>query len=157
MPTMQVGTGAFTFTGGLLFSHRYADFWFHYMASYTSMLENGDDYKFGDTSRFGAAVHYTPNYDFLIGLEVDGAYAAKDRYQGSSVDSTGGFRSNLSGVAEWKFMTALGGTLSVRGSGGVPIYENLNYYRVGQSDKAKLGGGYFVSGSINFSRRFPVF
>ena len=157
MPALQIGTGAFTFTGGLLFSHRYADFWFHYLTSYTAVLENDDDYKFGDTSRFGVAVHYTPNYDLMLGLEIDAAYAAKDRYQGSSVNNTGGLRSNLAGVAEWKFLTAIGGTFSVRGSGGVPIYENLNYNTVGQSYKAKLGGGYFVSGSINFSRRFPVF
>ena len=157
MPALQIGTGAFTFTGGLLFSHRYKDFWFHYLTNYTTMLENGDDYKFGDTSRFGAAVHYTPNYDLMIGLEVDGAYAAKDRYQDSDVNNTGGFRSNLSGVAEWRFLTALGGNFSVRGSGGVPIYEDLNHYTVGQSEKVKLGGGYFVSGMINFSRRFPLF
>jgi len=157
MPGLQLGTGAFAFTGGLLFSHRYKDFWFHYLASYTAMLENGDDYKFGDTTRFGAAVHYTPNYDFMIGLEIDGAYSAKDKYLDMNVDNTGGFRSNLSGVAEWKFLTAMGGTFSVRGSGGVPIYEDLNHYRVGLGEKVKLGGGYFASGTVNFSRRFPVF
>ncbi len=157
MPGMQIGTGAFNFTGGLLFSHRYKDFWFHYLASYTAMLENGDDYKFGDTTRLGAAVHYTPNYDIMLGLEIDGAYAAKDRYLDQNQDSTGGFKSNLSGVAEWKFLTAMGGTFSVRGSGGVPIYEDLNHYAVGASEKVKLGGGYFVSGTVNFSRRFPEF
>ncbi len=157
MPSLQLGTGAFAFTGGLLFSHRYKDFWFHYLASYTAMLENGDDYKFGDTTRFGAAVHYTPNYDIMMGIEIDGAYSAKDKYLDINVDNTGGFRSNLSGVAEWKFLSAMGGTFSVRGSGGAPIYENLYHYKVGQSEKVKLGGGYFVSGTINFSRRFPLF
>ena len=157
MPGLQIGTDAFSFTGGLLFSHRFKDFWFHYLASYTTMLENGDDYKFGDTTRFGAALHYTPNYDIMLGLEIDGAYMAKDRYLSQDMNSTGGFKSNLTGVAEWKFMTALGGTFSVRGSGGVPIYEDLNHYAVGASEKVKLGGGYFASGSINFSRRFPTF
>ena len=157
MPGLQIGTGAFSFTGGLLFSHRFKDLWFHYLASYTTMLENSDDYKFGDTTRFGAAIHYTPNYDIMIGLEIDGALAAKDRYLSQNMDSTGGFKSNITGVAEWKFMTALGGTFSVRGSGGVPIYEDLNHYSVGASEKAKLGGGYFASGTINFSRRFPLF
>ena len=157
MPGLQIGTDAFSFTGGLLFSHRFKDFWFHYLASYTTMLENNDDYKFGDTTRFGAALHYTPNYDIMLGLEIDGAYMAKDRYLDQDMNSTGGFKSNLTGVAEWKFMTAMGGTFSVRGSGGVPIYEDLNHYAVGASEKVKLGGGYFVSGSINYSRRFPVF
>ncbi|MBW4056842.1 MAG: hypothetical protein HIU83_15880 [Proteobacteria bacterium] len=157
MPGMQLGTDAFSFTAGLLFSNRFKDFWFHYLASYTTMLENGDDYKFGDTTRFGAAVHYTPNYDIMLGLELDGAYAAKDRCLGQNMNSTGGFKSNLTGVVEWKFMTAMGGTFSVRGSGGVPIYEDLNHYAVGASEKAKLGGGYFVSSTVNFSRRFPLF
>jgi nitrous oxide reductase accessory protein NosL len=157
MPGLQVGTDTFSFTGGLLFSHRYQNFWFHYLASYTTMLKNSDEYRFGETSRFGAAVHYTPNYDLMIGLELDAAYAGKDEYLNIDVDSTGGFRSNLTGVAEWRFLTALGGNFSVRASGGVPVYENLNSYRVGLSEKVKAGGGYFVSGTINFSRRFPLY
>lgn len=156
MPGLHTGTGAFTFTGGLLFSHRYKNLWFHYMASYTAMPENNDDYKFGDTTRFGAAVHYTPNYNLMAGIEIDAAYSAKDKYLSISVDNTGGFRSNVSAVAEWKFLTGLGGTFSLRASGGVPVYEDLNHYRVGEMEKAKLGGGYFASGTINFSRRFPV-
>jgi len=154
MPGLQNSTGAFTFTGGLLFSHRYKDFWFHYLASYTRMLENNDDYKFGDTTRFGAAIHYTPTYDLMAGIEIDGAYQAKDEYLNADVNNTGGFRSNLTGVAEWKFLTAFGGNFSVRASGGVPIYENLNHYSTGGSEKVKLGGGYFATGTINFSRRF---
>jgi hypothetical protein len=155
MPGLQNGTGAFTFTGGLLFSNRYKDFWFHSMASYTTLLENGKDYKFGDTPRFGAAVHYTPAYYFMAGLEIDNAYSAKDKYRGDKVNNTGGFRSNLSGVTEWKFLTALGGNFSLRLCGGVPVYENLRHYRVGQSEKAKLGGGYFFTAMINFGRRIP--
>ena len=157
MPGMQIGNGAFTFTGGLLFSHRYKNLWFHYMASYTSMLENRDDYKFGDTTRFGAAMHYTPNYDLMAGLEIDGAYATKDKYLGVDADNTGGFRSTLSAVTEWKFLTAFGGTFSMRASGGIPIYEDLNHYSMGQKEMTKLGGGYFATGMINFSKRFSVY
>jgi len=156
MPGMQTGNGAFTFTGGLLFSHRYKNLWFHYMASYTAMSENGDDYKFGDITRLGAAVHYTPNYDLMAGLETDGTYSAKDKYAGDNVDNTGGFRSNISAVTEWKFLTAFGGTFSVRASGGIPLYEDLNHYSMGAAEKVKLGGGYFVTGTINFSKRFQV-
>jgi nitrous oxide reductase accessory protein NosL len=156
MPGLQNGTGAFTFTGGVLFSHRYKDFWFHYLASYTAMLENGDDYKFGDLTRFGAAIHYTPTYDVMAGIEVDGSYQAKDKYLDANVDNTGGFRSNVAVVGEWKFLTAFGGNFSVRASGGIPIYEDFNHYRVGQSEKVKVGGGYFATGTINFSRRFQI-
>jgi nitrous oxide reductase accessory protein NosL len=156
MPGLQNGIGAFTFTGGLLYSHRYKDFWFHYMASYTGMLENGDDYKFGDQTRLGFAIHYTPNYNVMAGIEMDAAYQAKDKYLDANVDNTGGFRSNLAAVGEWKFFTAFGGNFSVRASGGIPIYEDINHYRVGQSEKVKLGGGYFTTGTINFSKRLSV-
>lgn len=155
MPGLQLGTGTYSFTGGLLFSHRYKDFWFHYLASYTTTRENDDEYRFGDTKRFGAAIHYTPNYDIMLGLEIDGAHSEKDRYLDDNLDSTGGFRSNLTGVAEWKFLTAMGGTFSARVSGGAPIYEDLNHYKVGNSEKAKLGGGYYYGATISFSRRFP--
>jgi nitrous oxide reductase accessory protein NosL len=157
MSGLQNGAGAFTFTGGLLFSHRYKDFWFHYLAGYTGVFENGDDYKFGDTTRLGAAVHYTPSYSVMAGIEVDCAWAAKDRYLDMDVDNTGGFRSNLTGVAEWKFLTAFGGNFSIRASGGGPIYEDLNHYSVNGSEKVKVGGGYFVTGTVNFSKRLSVF
>ena len=157
MPGLQTGIGAFTFTGGMLFSHRYKNLWFHYMASYTDVPENGDDYKFGDTARFGAALHYTPNYNFVAGLEIDAANSAKDKYQDIKVDSTGGFRSNITAVADWRFLTAFGGNFSIRAFGGIPIYENLNHFKMGMMEKAKMGGGYFAAGMINFSKRFPIF
>jgi len=155
MPGLQIGTGAFSFTGGLLFSHRFRDLWFLYQGSYTAALENSDKYKFGNTTRFGAAIHYTPTYDIMVGLEVDGAYYEKDRYQSADLGNTGGFRSNVAGVIDWKFLTALGGTFSVRGSGGIPIYEDLNHDRVGLMERTKMGGGYFASIMLNFNRRFP--
>ena len=156
MPGLQTGAGAFSFTGGLLFSHRFKDLWFHYQGSYSAMLENPDFYKFGDIPRLGAAVHYTPTYDFMVGVEVDGAWYGKDRYQSADLHNTGGFRSNVAGVIDWKFITALGGNFSIRASGGIPIYEDINHERVGLMEKTKMGGGYFVSLMLNFSRRFPI-
>jgi len=156
MPGLQTGTGAVALTGGLLFSQRYKDVWFHYVASYSGAFENSDDYKFGGVARIGAAVHYTPNYNFMAGLEIDANHIGKDRYQGADIGNTGGFRSNAAAVADWKFLTALGGNFSVRLSGGVPIYEDLNHYTAGMAEKVKLGGGYFVNGVVSFKKRFPV-
>jgi hypothetical protein len=153
MPGLQNGAGTFIFTGGLLFSQRLRDFWLHYQAAYTAGLKNPDDYRFGDTTRLGLALHYTPTYDFMVGLEVDGLYFAKDQYRGDALDNTGGFRSNLAGVVDWKFLTAFGGNFSLRAWGGVPLYEDLNHATVGRMEKAKMGGGYFASISINFNRR----
>jgi nitrous oxide reductase accessory protein NosL len=157
MPGLQTGAGAFSFTGGLLFSHRYRNFWFHYLTSYTARFENGDGYRFGDTTHIGAAAHYTPNYDLMAGLELDATYAAKDKYQGDNVGNTGGFGSSLTGVVDWKFLTALGGNFSVRVTAGIPIYEDLNHYNIGAMEKVKLGGGYFGTAMVSFKRRFPVF
>jgi hypothetical protein len=131
-----------------------ADFWLHSMASYTAGLENSEDFKFGDTTRFGAAFHYTPNYDLMTGIELDGAYYQKDEFKGSDVGNSGGFRSNVAATAQWRFLTALGGNFSVRVTGGVPIYEDINHFKVGQSEKVKMGGGYFVNAMVSFNRRF---
>lgn len=157
MPGLQIGTGALSFTGGLLFSHRFHSLWFHYQGSYTAALENGENYEFGDVTRFGAAVHYTPTYDLMLGIEADAVYYGKDRYQSKNLSNTGGFRSNVAGVIDWKFLTALGGTFSIRGSGGIPVYEDLNHDRVGLMERAKMGGGYFASVMLNFNRRFPFY
>lgn len=154
MPGLQLGNGSFSLTGGLLFSHRYKDLWLHYQASYSAVLENSDHYKFGDLTRLGAAFHYTPTYDVMAGIELDGTWYTKDQYQGASIDSTGGFRSNIAGVVDWKFLTGLGGNFSLRLTGGIPIYEDLNHSAVGLVEKAKMGGGYFVSLMLNFNRRF---
>jgi nitrous oxide reductase accessory protein NosL len=154
MPGLQLGNGSFSLTGGLLFSHRYKDLWLHYQASYTAILENPDHYKFGDLTRLGAAFHYTPTYDLMAGIELDGTWYAKDQYQSAAIDSTGGFRSNIAGVVDWKFLTGLGGNFSLRLTGGIPIYEDLNHAAVGPVEKAKMGGGYFVSLMLNFNRRF---
>jgi hypothetical protein len=156
-PGLQTGTGAVSVLGGLLFSHRYKDLWFHYLASYTANFENGDDYKFGNLARAAAAVHYTPNYDFMAGLEIDFNHTEKDEFGNAKVGNTGGDRSTLSAVADWKFLTALGGNFSIRVTGGLPIYEDLNHYSMGMMEKAKLGGGYFANVLLSFKRRYPVY
>jgi nitrous oxide reductase accessory protein NosL len=156
MPGLQLGPEAFTYTGGLLYSHRYKQFWLHCLTSYTVKLENDDDYQFGNEARLGAALHYTPNYDLMIGLELDAVDRAKNEIKDSKVGNTGGFRSAVTGIVEWRFLTALGGNFNLRLSGGVPIYEDLNHDRVGAMEKVQLGGGYFANIMINFKRRFPA-
>lgn len=153
-PGMQLGTGDFSGTAGLLFSNRINELWFHYMVSYTANLENSDDYKFGDVTRVGAALHYTPNYDLMLGVEVDGAEYGKNEYQGINKDNTGGFRSYLNGVVSWRFLTALGGNFNLKVSGGIPLYEDMNHYKTGNMENAQLGGGYMYSAMISFKRRF---
>jgi nitrous oxide reductase accessory protein NosL len=156
-PGLQLGTGSFTGTAGLVFSNRVSNFWFHYLLSHTFRFENSDDYEFGDVTRFGAAIHYTPNYDFLFGLEVDGADFASNEFEGHEVGNTGGFRSYLTGVTSWRFLTALGGNFNLRIAAGVPIYEDMDHYTMGSMEKVQLGGGYFANAMISFKRRFPMY
>ena len=56
MPGLQLGTGSVNLGGGLLGSARFGDFWLHGEVSYLVNRENGDDYKFGDVGKVGAAI-----------------------------------------------------------------------------------------------------
>ena len=153
-PGLQIGTGDFTFGGGLLYSYRYDDFWFHTMAGYTHILENSDDFKFGDQTRFGVALHYTPSYEFMIGVETDAVYYDKNEINNIEVGNSGGMRSMLTGVASWRFLTALGGNFDLRLTAGIPLYEDLNHAAQMGMETVQLGGGWFGSLSISFKRRF---
>ncbi len=152
-PGMQTGRGDFSFTAGILYSQRMGNFWLHSSLTYNHSLENSDDYQFGDVTSLGAAIHYTPNYDLLVGLEIDGSEYSKNEYQGVKQDNTGGFRSFATAVVNWKFLTALGGNFSVKGTYGVPIYEDMNHYTNSGMEKVQMGGGYMSSVSISFKRR----
>ncbi len=154
MSGLQIGTGDFTGTAGALFSQRINNFWFHYQLSYTYKLENSDDYKFGDVVKFGTAAHYTPNYDLMLGLELDGTEYAKNEKNGTKVENSGGFRSYVTAVGNYRFLTALGGNFNLKLSGSLPIYEDMNHYTSMGVEKVQLGGGYIASGMLSFKRRF---
>ncbi len=153
-PGMQTGHGALAATAGMLYSQRMGDFWLHSSLSYKHFLENSDDYQFGDLTRTAAALHYTPNYNTLVGVEIDANWWSKNEYRGVKQDNTGGFRAFATAIASWKFLTALGGNFSAKGTYGVPVYEDMNHYRAGMAENAQMGGGYMSSISLNFKRRF---
>ncbi len=156
-PGLQLGTGDLTFGGGLLYTYRYEDFWLHSMARYTHKLENSDKFKFGDESRFGIALHYTPNYDLMFGIETDVVHYDENENMGVEVGNSGGWRSYITGVASWRFLTALGGNFNLRLMGGLPIYEDLNdTIKMGQ-EAVQMGGGWFCSLAISFNRRYSPF
>jgi len=146
MPGLQLGTGSVDLGGGLLGSVRFGDFWLHGEASYLVNRENGDDYKFGDVSKLGAALHYTPNYDLMLGLELDATDTGKNENFGVKVQNSGGRAVMLTGVASWRFLSALGGNFSLNGSYGLPLYEDVNLYG--------LGTEYVATAMLNFKHRF---
>jgi nitrous oxide reductase accessory protein NosL len=153
-PGLQIGSGDFTFGGGLLYTYRFSDLWLHTMASYTHKLENSDNYKFGDESRLGLALHYTPNYDWMFGVETDWVHFDRNEWNGTDVGNSGGVRSNLTGVASWRFLTALGGNFNLRLTAGLPLYEDLNHATKMGMETVQLGGGWSGSLSVSFKRRF---
>jgi len=145
MPGLQLGTGTLGFYGGLLASARYGDFWIHSEASYTVMPENSDDYDFGDIAKIGIAVHYTPNPDFMIGLETDYTDTRKNELNGVDVGNSGGKKAFATAITNWRFLTALGGNFNLKVAAGVPYYEDVNDYG--------LGSNYFVNAMLSFKCR----
>ncbi|WP_169309098.1 nitrous oxide reductase accessory protein NosL [Desulforhopalus sp. IMCC35007] len=153
-PGLQTGTGDFTFTGGLLYTYRFKKAWLHSKIAYTHKLENSDDYKFGDETRFGLALHYTPNYDTMLGVEADATYYDNNELNSVDIGNSGGWRSNVAGVASYRFLTALGGNFDLKLAVGIPVYEDLNHGTMMGQDTVQLGGGWFGSLSVSFKRRF---
>jgi hypothetical protein len=125
--------------------------------------ENSDDYKFGDIFTAGAALHYTPNYDLMLGIESDASYIWKNEDDGDSIGNTGGTRVNLAFVFDWRFLNGFGGNFKLRGAAGLPIYEDLNYKDMVNPmsrqpfDQVQLGGGYFANLAITWTTRFNPF
>ncbi len=158
-PGMQQGAGTPTYLGGLLYSQKWESFWFHGQALYRVSAANNSDYKFGDELQGGIAVHYTPHYDIMLGLEMDVSNTMKNEDRGIQIGNTGGTRSNLAFVFDWRFLNAFGGNLNLRGSVGLPVYEDLNsqdFQNAAGSTytQTQLGEGFFASLVINFNTRF---
>lgn len=157
-PALQLGKGTATFRGGLLYSQRWKDWWLHSMAVYEVNPENGDNYAFGDVATVGVGLHYTPNYNWMIGVEMDAIYQEKNSDHGFLIGNTGGTQSNIAFVTDYRFVNAFGGNFKLRSSIGLPIYEDLNYKNVRnaagrQFQQVQLGDGFFVNVAIQWTFR----
>jgi nitrous oxide reductase accessory protein NosL len=156
-PGLQLGKGSATFTGGPLYSQRWKDFWLHLSALYTVNPENDDDFAYGDVLSGGLAFHYTPNYDWMVGIEMDANYAWKNQDRGFKVGNSGGTAVNLAFVSDYRFLNAFGGNFKLRTSIGLPIYEDLNYQNGisprGQFKQVQLGDGFFANIAIGWNFR----
>ena len=154
---LQLGKGTATFTGGLLYSQRWKDFWLHTSALYTANPENDDDYAYGDVVTGGVALHYTPNYNLMFGVELDASYTAESQYRGFDIGNSGGTVTNLAFVSDYRFLNAFGGNFKLRGSIGLPIYEDLYSKKLksarGDYQQVQLGDGFFVNASIVWTFR----
>lgn len=154
---LQLGKGTATFTGGMLYSQRWKDFWLHTSALYNVNPKNDDTFAFGDVATVGLALHYTPNYDWMIGVEVDASYTEKNQDRGAKIGNSGGTATNLAFVSDYRFLNALGGNFKLRGSVGLPIYEDLNSQKAknarGQFEQVQLGEGFFGNLSVIWTFR----
>ncbi|MCD2450592.1 nitrous oxide reductase accessory protein NosL [Methylicorpusculum oleiharenae] len=147
-PALQLGKDTATFTGGLLYSQRWKALWLHTTALYTVNPKNDENFAFGDVANIGLGLHYTPNYDLMLGVEIDASYIEKNEDRGYKIGNSGGTVTNLAFVSDWRFMNAFGGNFKLRGSVGLPIYEDLNsreiVNRAGQTfTQVQLGDGFF--------------
>ncbi|WKJ92148.1 nitrous oxide reductase accessory protein NosL [Methylomonas montana] len=155
---LQQGKGTATFTGGLLYSQRWKDIWLHASALYNANPENDDHYKYGDVVTGGLALHYTPNYDLMLGIEIDSNYTQKSEDLGNKVANSGGLATNLAFVGDYRFLNAFGGNFKLRGSVGLPIYEDLNSFRIalpGNNYRTQVqpGEGFFGNIAIQWTFR----
>lgn len=154
---LQLGKGTATFTGGMLYSQRWKDFWFHSSALYTVNPENDDDFAYGDVVNGAIALHYTPTYNLMVGIEMDASYAAENQYRGFDIGNSGGTTTNLAFVSDYRFLNAFGGNFKLRGSIGMPIYEDLNskksFNSRGTQEQVQLGNGFFANASIVWTFR----
>jgi hypothetical protein len=112
----------------VLSSIRFGDFWVHSELSSLINRENSDNYNFGDVTKLGAALHYTPNYDVMLGLELDATNTGKNEFNGVTMDNSGGQAVTLTAVGSWRYLSALGGNFTVNGSYGQPLYQDVNWY-----------------------------
>jgi nitrous oxide reductase accessory protein NosL len=156
-PGLQLGKGVATFTGGMLYSQRWKDFWVHTTALYNVNPENSDNYAFGDVASAGLALHYTPNYNWMVGIEMDASYTEKNQDLRSKIGNTGGTVTNLAFVSDYRFLNAFGGNFKLRGSVGLPVYEDLNSQKMtntrGQYEQVQLGNGFFGNLSVVWTFR----
>jgi nitrous oxide reductase accessory protein NosL len=156
-PALQFGKDVPTFTGGLLYSQRWNKFWLHASGLYNVNPENDKDFAFGDVATGGLALHYTPHYDLMLGVEVDVNHALKNEDRGYKVGNSGGTVTNLAFVSDWRFLNAFGGNFRLRGSVGLPIQHDLNSTHVvlpgRQFNQVQLGGGFFANMAIQWTFR----
>lgn len=161
-PGLQLGKGVATFTGGLLYSERWKDLWLHASALYNVNPENSDDFAYGDVASIGMGLHYTPNYDWMVGVEMDASYTEKNKDKGVKIANSGGTAVNLAFVSDYRFLNAFGGNFKLRGSVGLPVYEDLNSNptvnaRRQPFTQVQLGDGFFGNLSVVWTFRDPEY
>jgi hypothetical protein len=145
-PGMQLGTEAFGFAGGALFSQHLGLFWLNVGVEYRTYLENSSDYQYGDALTGGVALHFVPNTRTMLGVEVDGIRAASNQDNSKAAPNTGSDAVYGSLVGQQRIANFWGGNFDLRAMVGVPLYEFVNGYQLGED--------YHLSAGVQWKRRF---
>jgi hypothetical protein len=93
----------------------------------------------------------------MVGIEMDASYTQKNTDRGIKIGNSGGTVTNLAFVSDYRFLNALGGNFKLRGSIGLPVYEDLNSQNArnarGAFQQVQLGDGYFANLSVVWTFR----
>jgi nitrous oxide reductase accessory protein NosL len=145
-PTMQLGTGAYGFMPGLLYSQHSGQFWFHAAIMYLFNQQNSDNYKFGDGFRAGLAIHWLPNTSDLLGIEYDIDNSFCNFYKGNEVPNTGRSSAYYNLVYQRKVALFWGGNLNLNLLYGIPAFQRMNGMQLGELNHKTIG--------LQWQRRF---
>lgn len=95
----------------------------------------------------------------MVGIEMDASYTEKSEERGYKIGNSGGTVTNLAFVFDYRFLNAFGGNFKLRGSVGLPIYEDLNTKHVvlanprREFDQVQLGDGFFGNLAVTWTYR----
>jgi len=93
-----------------------------------------------------------------VGMEMDASYTEKNQDGGFKIGNSGGTAVNLAFVSDYRFLNAFGGNFKLRGSVGLPIYEDLNSRDMVNAkglpfQQVQLGDGFFANLAIQWTTR----
>ena len=87
---MQLGSGSFDYIAEIGATKLLPNSRIDAHMIYVLTTEGKNDYEFGDKFKWNLGYSYAINKYFDVQLELDGMHLAKNRYQGNSVDYSGG-------------------------------------------------------------------
>lgn len=145
-PTLQLGTGAFGFTTGLLYSQHIGKFWVHAAGTYQWNLENHSGYDYGDNIKYGLAIHYLPTIKDLFGFELDTETALRNKDHRVKVSCTGRTTLNYNFIYQRQVLLCFGGNLNASGLIGFTAYDHVKDYQLGES--------FHAAANIQWTRKF---
>ena len=142
----MISPEAYALAGGLLYSQHLGPVWFHAALIHQYWFENQDDFQKGALTTLGVALHYTHDYDNLLGVELDLQIARRNQLRDEDLEDSGGVSAYLSLVAQRKLARIGGGNFNFRFMIGVPLYQNLYGYQPAED--------YHLMGALVWKRRF---